>query len=265
MIFLKVLRATPSLLLVVLVLLVAPAMVLGQSSNTRSDTGRHKPKPKPVVKAPQAPSTFQSSWSVGVTGGFQGGGDLWHLETQSGSAVPWVSDVPFTSSRFNASLETNFGLGVFVERRMGSMWSLRADYTSSRMDVAAEALQGQQGAVFLYDRLTVSTAGLAAEVRLARLESYPYLSAGLVWNRVSAAREDHLDQNQLGGRLGLGYLRVLGPDHCLRAEARLSRSVFDVGSFLPQSSNDNQPEIEFDPTDSLSIFEVIIGLQYNIP
>ena len=262
-------KSTTALLLAVLCLALMPMLASAQSDRTRSDTGRHKPQPKPVPKEEKVGqasvvSDSGSPWFVGLGAGFQGGSDLWHIETTSGAAVPWISDVPFTSSRFNASLENNFAMVIFAGRHMGEMWSLRADLNSSRMDIGAEALQGQQGAVFLYDRLTITTLGLAGEVRLARLRSYPYVSAGVIVNRVSAAREKKLDQNQLGLRLGLGYLKEVSPDFSLRAEARFSRSGFDVDTFVPQSSFDNQPEVEFEPVDHLSLFEVILAVQLNL-
>lgn len=269
MIFSNVKSTLRIVLAVAVVLVIMPSVVLGQSDRTRSDTGRHKPAPEPAPKVEDKAewdhlANGGSRWFVGMGGGFQGGGDLWHVETVTGAAVPWVSDVPFTSERFNASLENNFGMGLFVGRQMGPQWSLLADISSTRMDVAAEALQGQQGAVFLYDRMTVTTLGLTGEVRLARLESYPFVTAGVVWNRISAAREEELDQKQLGVRLGLGYLKTVSPELSLRAEARFSRSGFDTGSFVPKSSFDNQPEVEFDSTDHLSLFEVILALQLNI-
>ncbi len=137
---------------------------------------------------------------------------------------------------------------------MGPWVSVRLDLSSSRMDVGAEALQGQQGSVFLYDRLTVTTVGLAAEVRLARLASYPYVNVGAVWQRLSAAREDALDQGQLGWQLGLGYLRALNPAFSLRAEANYRRIGFDAGDFKPRTSFSGQPELELDTVDTLHFF-----------
>ncbi len=257
------------ILVALLVLGGLPALGVAQSDRPRSETGRHKPVPPPKKTQEElatevAAGSGGATWFVGLAGGFQGGGDLWHLETADGLARPWVSATPFTTSRFNAMLDRNLGLGLFVGRRMGEMWSLRADLNSSRMDIGAEALQGQQGAVFLYDQLTVTTVGLAAEIRLARVASYPYVSAGVVVNMMSAARENELDQDQLGFRLGLGFLKVLTPELSLRAEARYSRSRFEVGSFVPQTIFANQPELIFEPNDRLNLFDVFLALELNL-
>ncbi len=258
------------IILVALLLLgCLPTLAAAQSDRPRSETGRHKPAPPPenAQAEPAAESATGSggaTWFVGLAAGFQNGGDLWHLETADGLARPWVSAMPFTSSRFNATLDRNLGLGLFVGRRMGEMWSLRADLNSSRMDIGAEALQGQQAGVFLYDQFTVTTVGLAAEFRLARVASYPYVSVGVIVNMMSAARENELDQDQLGIRLGLGFLKALTPELSLRVEARYSRSRFETGSFVPQTIFANQPELIFEPNDRLNLLDAFLALELNL-
>jgi hypothetical protein len=206
----------------------------------------------------------QTPWFAGLGAGIVGGGDLWRAETVSGAAIPWVSAVPFTSSRFNATLNNNVGVGLFAGRRLNERWSVRTDLNSSRMDIGAEALQGQQAAVFLYDRLTVTAVSVAVEVRLVRLASYPFASVGAVWNRLAAAREKALDQNQLGFQVGLGYLKNLSPGFSVRAEARFSRSGFELGDFVPRSEFNNQPELKLDAADQLNFFTILLAAQMNL-
>jgi len=239
-----------------------------QTERPRSETGRHR-LPSAVGVSPNDSSRVvaansRSGWFVGLGAGLTGGGDLWRVATANDVSIPWESAVPFTSSRFNATLSNNFGAGIMVGRQLGDMWSLRLDLNSARMDVTAEAPQGQQAGVFGYDRLTMTILGLTGEVKLARVPSAPYASVGVIINSISAAREVELDQTQVGYRIGLGYLHALVPGVGLRAEARYSRTGFDAGSFVPQSTFPTQPEVEFVPAGDLNIFELILAVQMNL-
>ena len=250
-----------------LVLITAVMAEASPGQTPRSETGRHKPQPKEETATVDLTEVRGagggSVWYAGLGAGFQGGGDLWHVETASAIVVPWRSTTPFTSSRFNAKLDNDFAMGVFVGRHLGDRWSLRLDLGTARIDVAAEALQGQQAAVFLYDRITTTSAVLGAEVRLVRLPSYPYANAGLLVNHLAAAREDALDQTQVGWRVGLGYLRELSPEFSLRGEIRFSRTAFSAGDFAPSTTNPAQPELIFAPNDRMQLFEASLGLQLN--
>lgn len=260
----------PAILLVAMIGLCGmTSVVAAQDTPTRRDTGRHRPPPQPPERPDREgeldrTNAGRTPWFIGLGAGVLGSGDLWRLETISGAAVPWVATAPFSSSRFSATLSNNVSAGLFVGRRVGPWGAVRLDLSSSRMDIGAEALQGQQGSVFLYDRLTVTTVGLAAEVRLALLASYPYVSAGAVWRRLSAAREYGLDQGRLGWQLGLGYLRALNPVFSLRAEARYSRIGFEMGDFRPLTAFASQPELEIDPADTLHFFAVVLAVQLNL-
>lgn len=259
-------RRTATVLVAVLVAVASVASA--QSDRPRSETGRRKPAPPPVKPTPELTPAErgmgQTRWFAGLGAGIVGGGDLWHAETVSGAPLPWISTTPFTSARFNATLSNNGGLGLFVGRRLDERWALRADLSSSRMDIGAEALQGQQAAVFLYDRLTTTTVSLAAEVRLVRLASYPFASLGAIWNHMSAAREDALDQNQLGFQVGLGYLHNVSPGFSIRAEARFSRSGFELGDFVPRSDFNTQPVLELEGADRLNLFSILLAAQMNL-
>lgn len=258
-------------MVVLLVLLVVgtPLLAAAQTDPPRSSTGRHKPKPEPKKADSEEMSAMGLSakrWFVGLGAGTITGGDLWHLETTSGhtALTPWESIVPFSTSRFNGSLGSNFNFNLFVGRRMSDMLFIRFDVNTSRMDVGAEALQGQQAAVFLYDRLTATMLGLSLETKLVHLASYPFLNVGLVSSHMTFNRETELDQNQLGFRIGLGYLKQLSPEFSLRAEVRYSYTGFDVGSFVPQVTGTEQPEVIFEPVDELHFFEMTLGVQMNI-
>jgi len=255
---------------VVLALVVAANVA---SAQDRSDTGRHKPPPpvKAVVdsvsvesKQPDAPGTRH--WYVGASGGIQGGSDLFRLEVLDGVGLPWDPDNGggFQSSRFTATLDRNVSFGLFLARDLGSTWSVRADFGYSRMDVAAEALIGQSGAVFLFDRMDVLSLGLGAEARLTRSSSYPYAQFSVLLSHLGPVRADDLEQTNLGGRLGLGYLHSFERVWGLRFEGRLSVTGFSVGDYVPTTSSPGEPEIDYDPEDHLVFFEFLIGIQATI-
>jgi hypothetical protein len=254
-----------------LVLLMAGAALpaAAQPEPPRSDTGRRLPAPPVKVQTLKEEPRVRTAngaatWFAGMSGGVQGGGDLWRTETVTGAVVPWLATLPFSASRFTATLDNNFAVGLFAGRHLTDHWSLRLDLSSSRMDVAAEALQGQVVNVVRYDRLTTSTFGLGAEVQLVDLPSYPYLSGGLVLRVLTAARESELDQKQLGARLGVGYLKAMESGYSLRVEARLSRSRFEAGSFLPGTTANSRPLQDFRPADHINILELILAVQANL-
>jgi hypothetical protein len=243
------------------------------SAQSRSDTGRHQPAP-PAVTEDDTSSTAKvrgsdpvtHRWHLGATGGVQGGSNLFRVEVIDGPPVFWDPETGggFQSPRFTASLDRNFSFGMFLARDLGSVWSVRADLGYSRMDVAAEALVGQYGAVFLFDRIDVLNLGLGMEARLAKAASYPFVNASILVSYLAPLRADELQQTNLGGRLGLGYYHSFHEVWGLRAEARLSGTGFSVGDYVPQSILPNQPEVIYDPEDHLIFFEFLIGFQGNI-
>jgi len=244
--------------------LAAPISAVAQS---RSDTGRHTPEPPAEKKeddatGSQTPSSVRP-WHFGFCGGAQGGSDLFRVEVINGPAVPWDPDTGggFQSSRFTASLDRNFSLGFFLSRDLGSVWSVRMDFGYSRMDVAAEALLGQTGAVFLFDRMNVLNLGLGMEARLARAASYPYFLASFLVSNLGPVRADALAQTNLGGRLGLGFFHPFQNVWGLRLEARVSGTGFSVGDYVPQSTMPDQPVLNFTSEDHLVFFEFLVGMQ----
>ncbi|MCK9995832.1 MAG: hypothetical protein KAH56_06090 [Candidatus Krumholzibacteria bacterium] len=205
-------------------------------------------------------------WHIGISGGVQGGSDLFRVETIDGFPVPWDPDTGggFQSSRFTAALDRNFSFGLYMTRDLGSVWSVRADLGYSRMDVAAEALTGQTGAVFLFDRMDVLNLGLGVEVRLVRAPSYPFLNASMLVSHLGPVRAEDLEQTNMGGRLGLGYFHSSHEVWGLRAEARMSWTGFSIGNYVPQSELSDQPALDYDTEDHLIFFEFLIGIQANI-
>jgi len=243
------------------------------SAQDRSETGRHKPEPPVVEKEDPTSGKPEVSrgqptrhWYFGAGGGVQGGSDLFRVRVLNGVGVPWDPDTGggFQSSRFTASLDRNVSFGLFLGRDLSNTWSVRADFGYSRMDVAAEALIGQSGAVFLFDRMSVVNLGLGAEARLTRASSYPYASVGVLVSRLGPARAKDLEQTNIGARLGLGYLHSFEKVWSLRFEARLSATGFSVGDYVPQSSLATQPIIEYTTENKLVFFEFMIGIQATI-
>ncbi len=243
------------------------------SAQDRSDTGRHKPKP-PVEAVHDSTSQVPESkrdqdgghWYLGASGGVQGGSDLFRLEVVDGVGLPWDPGTGggFQSSRFTTSLDRNVSMGLFLARDLSSIWSVRADFGYSRMDVAAEALIGQSGAVFLFDRISVLNLGLGAEARLTRSASYPYAQFSVIMSHLSPVRAKGLEQTNIGGRLGLGYLHSFERVWGLRFEGRFSATGFSVGDYVPQTTLPGEPIIKYETEDHLLFFEFLIGVQARI-
>lgn len=245
------------------VLVLMPALVISARAQDRSDTGRHRSEPVEVEREPaDTVPTAASGWFFGGGPALLGGGTLFRLETATGAAVPWgpTGSPLFTSSRFRTRLDTNLGLALYAGRDWGERWSLRLDLAYGQLDVAAEARQGQSAGVFRFDRLGVTTVGLGVEARLTSTPSYPLFTAGVVMARLGASRESGLDQSQVGVRVGLGYSQVLGNNLALRLEGRLLRSAFTLDDFAPSVASGPAPEIELDVSNSLTFFEIVLGV-----
>ena len=255
--------ATLSLLLVATLLLQGAAA----RAQSRSDTGRHKVEPvKPVPAAadtvpapPPAPG-----WFLGMTGGASAGSDLFTVDVVSGTPVPWVSEAPFVSDHFDASLDGAAEFGLFGGRRLNDRISLRGDLTWASMPVTAEARTGQVGDVYRYDTMSVLTLAIGAEYRLVRTASHPYLGASLAAVSLSPDREVGLDQTNLGGRLSLGYQKVLDPRWSLRVEGRVTRTGFSVGDWVPQANQTSQPEVTVDGQPDVTTWSLVLGIQLEL-
>ena len=251
------------------ILLGLPLAAWGQ---TRSDTGRHKPAP--AEEAPKdedragesSPVAAGPRWYFGGSAGLQGGGDLFRVATLDGGGVPWdpESGGGFNASRFTATMDRDLSLGFYLGYDLGPTWSLRADLGWSQMDVGAEALVGQVGAVFLFDRFDVLNLGLGVEARLTRHSSYPYANFSLLASHLGPGVVKELEQTNLGGRLGMGYLQVLDSVWSLRFEGRMAVTGFSVGDYVPQTLLSDQPPLEYEPESRIIYFEFLIGVQGRI-
>lgn len=256
----------PVLLLLALACLVAAAPARAQD---RSDTGRRKvPRAVPVEPArPQEATTpaaddlseappfsaTTDTWLAGIGLGFGDAGDLFRVETVTGAPVPWgrPGDTDFTASRFTATVDPGSVISAHLARRLGQgRWWLRADLTRGSGDIAAEALLGQGGEVYFYDRATFLAAGLGVEARLTSWPSHPYASLGLEACRLSADRYDDLADTGLGARAALGYRQRLGRGF-LGAEVGMSHSGFDINEFRPTVAEEPEPALTYDPAADL--------------
>jgi hypothetical protein len=233
------------------------------AAQERSDTGRKRP-PAPAPKTtttPQALPGFAAGgerWIAGVGFGAIDAGDLFRVETVNGVALPWgeVGRPRFTASRFTATIDPGSAVSAFAGRRLGGgRWWLRGELSRGASDVAAEALLGQNGEVFLFDRLTFLTAGMGAEARLTAYPSHPYGSVGLTICRITADRARDLDQTGLGFHAAFGYRQRLG-GALVALETQLRRIAIDVKDFRPSASGGSQPVVAYEPSDDLWLFEI---------
>lgn len=252
-------------------LALAVALVLVPAAPSRAqdrDTGRRKPPaPKPVEKPadprPAAVTTpvFSAGgerWFAGLGAGMLDAGDLFRVETANQVAVPWGREGQtwFTASRFTAALDAGSAVTAFAGRRLGGgRWWLRGELATGSCDATAEALLGEGGEVFLYDRLSLLTGTLAAEARLTAFPSHPYASLGLAFCDLSGDRVPELDQTLVGARGALGYRQLLGPLQ-VTGEVALSRMSFDLKDFRPTTSTTSQPVVTYAPADRLWLFEL---------
>lgn len=249
----------------VLVLLLDPGVVLAQDR----DTGRHKPvveDPAEVdeegkEKTAQDLEPLPKQWHLGLNFGLQGASDLFRVEALDGFSPVWesIGGAGFNASRFTATFDQDFSLGLFFQKDMGEMWALRADVGIARMDVIAEALSGQTGELYLYDRIDMVNLGIGVEFRLTRAPSYPFAGVAFLVSSLSPATFDDLAQTNVGGRLALGYLQKITPELALRLEGRVGLTTLDVDDFRPPS--EPAVETDYDPESSLHVFELLLAVQ----
>ena len=252
--------------------LVALAALLGAvapaAAQDRSDTGRRKPPakpaPAPVVKPVEAEvvapvfSAGGERWLVGLGAGGFDGGDLFRVETVTGVTVPWGEDgrERFSASRFTATMDPGTAITAVAGRRLGTgRWWLRGDLSRGAANVAAEALLGQGGEVYQFDRLTFLSASLGLEARLTAWPSHPYGGLGVTVCRATADRSEALTRTAIGFQGTLGYRQRLGRGF-LAVEAQMRRIGMDLNEFRPSIANDAEPELTYDPSDGLWLVEL---------
>ena len=254
-----------------LALLACLVLAVPVAAQDRSSTGRHKPEPVVVEETTEEEKPAARShgrerrWHFGLDGGVQGGGDLFRIETADGSSIGWEmgNGKYFNASRFTATLDQDFVLNFHAIRDLNAIWSIRGDVSWSNMDVAAEALSGQIGVLYQFDRFSVINLGLGMEARLVKVPSHPFINFQVLVSRLSPETNTELEQTNLGGRLGLGYNKVITPEVSLRLELRYSLTAFSVGDYVPSSNLPTDPEVIYDPQDNLNFFELLLGVQGN--
>ncbi|MBK6732754.1 MAG: hypothetical protein IPO18_13420 [bacterium] len=254
------------------VCLFALAILLGAAApaaaQDRSDTGRRKPPAKPApapvlkpVEADVVAPVFTAGgerWLIGLGAGAFDGGDLFRVETVTGVTVPWGEDgrERFSASRFTATLDPGTAITAFAGRRLGNgRWWLRGDLSRGAANVAAEALLGQGGEVYQFDRLTFLTGSLGLEARLTAWPSHPYGGLGLMVCRATADRSEALTQTAVGFQGTLGYRQRLGRGY-LAIEAQMRRIGLDLNEFRPAIASDAEPELAYDPSDGVWLLEL---------
>lgn len=260
--------AAPRGWLLLMAMLALTAAVPALAADPPRDTGRHRPvvavpAPEPRADSPDsARAVADGLWQAGFAAGPTDAGRLFRAGTASGMTAVWgVGGHPlFTASRFTTKVDPGTGFGLFASRRLGdSAWRLRVEVARATCDVAAEALQGQAGEVFRFDRLTFLTGALAAEARLTSSLSHPYCSLGMTVCRMTGDLDGRLDQTRLGAQAALGYRQRLGATY-LGLEAQVRRIDMDIKEFRPTVVAGSQPELVYDPASSLWLMELRLSL-----
>ncbi|MBK8166247.1 MAG: hypothetical protein IPK64_09840 [bacterium] len=239
-------------------LVLAAVAALPAMAQERSDTGRRKPpRPAPVQEVERRRDADEPSaraleadpdrWLAGVGLGLGDSGVLFRVETLSGVPAAWgpVGDTRFRASRFTATMDPGADISAHVARRLGhGRWWLRGEFASSAADVAAEALLGQGGEVYFYDRATFLALGLGVEARLTSWPSHPYAVLAVAACRVAADRYAGLADSGLGARAAIGYRqRVRGI--FLGIEAGLTRIAIDISDFRPSIAEAQEPAFSY--------------------
>ena len=252
---------------VVLLTLLLAAGVTRAQDQPRSDTGRHQAAPPPEEEPAGDPETDQASrprqanWFLVFGAGLAGGSDLFRAETVNGAPVFWPGS-PFQTSDVYVKLDPGLALTAGLGRRLGSLVSVKADFTWTELDGVSESSLGQVGDIYVYDRFGIFEICLGAEVRLVRQPSAPYLGLGVCWMDFSPAREDDLAQQYLAGRISLGYEHMMNQKWSLRLEGRLTHGGFTTDGYVPVTSPPTEVVVEGE--DSLTIWQLLLGVQLEL-
>lgn len=253
-------------LVALLVLTAITGSALGQDQRQR-DTGRHQPAPEPTQEEPEQEAEEgrarprAADWYLVFGAGLSGGSDLFRAETVNGFPVRWPGST-FQSPDVYTKMDTGLALTVGLGRRLGSLVSVKADFTWSDLDVSGESSVGQVGDVYTYDSFGIWEIALGAEIRLVHQPSAPYLGLAASYVGISPSREDDLAQEYLAGRLALGYEHMMNETLSLRLEGRVSYGGFTTEGYVPTT----QPETEVvvDGEDALTLWQLVLGVQMEL-
>ncbi len=232
-----------------------------------SKTGRHRQAPVlPVKETLNQEALEPSPWQIGFSVGNQWAGDLFRVEVQNGTTVPWVGlgSAGFQTSRFRAGISDNVGFGANVTYSLTKVWRLGIDLSSAQFDVLATALIGQSGGVFLYDRIRLNSFGFNLERDLVDLASAPYAGLGLDITHFEPTLNDELAQNSLGAQFKLGYRQIVGKGKNIFIEGRLTRMSLAQGEFSPPAKPPFNPEIVLDFKNHLMLFGIFAGFRMSL-
>lgn len=238
-------------------------------AQTRTETGRHRPRPVvPTAEdkpQPPARSSFPDDrgWTFGVAAGTLGAGRVFQAETVSGAAITWAlgGGSPFQASRFNATFDQNFSMGLQLGKGLGRYLEAQAALGYASMNLGAEALAGQQGTVVLLDQVDVLTVGLGLVGKLVAAPSHPFVSAEALLTSLDPGSLRALEQTGMGWRLGLGFRQVFSDRWAARAQVRLGRTSLDLGDDFPNSILPDQPDVVVGSEDHLTFYEFIITVE----
>ncbi len=254
----------------IVLLLLLPDLVIAQN---RSDTGRHKSKPMPKkAKNTEILTNISrsSKFHIGLLVGNCKGSSLFNASTVNGNIVPWstLGGGSFNSARFSTKMHHNLMVG-FLARYVYSPGhfngaSIRLGLDYSELEILAQAISGQVGSLLLYDRASVVNLSLGWEYPMADLASYPFVGAEILLNSFNPSMAFDLDQTNFGGRVLFGYILHLRENMGLRIEGHISRTVWSAGDFMPETTLETQPEIEFSGEDHTSYFDFLVGLEWEL-
>ncbi len=201
-------------------------------------------------------------WAVWFGAGMFTSGDLFRVALPAGADPKWWM-VPGGGGRFysrdfrvvvDQDVLATLGVGYHLSRR----WLVRLDLGWAEVPTTAYANVSQVVDLVRWDRLTFTVAGLGLEARLASTRLYPFVTAGPVLVRMTAANAPSLDQTRLAVRGGVGCQYSLDPSWGIRGEIRDTVRQFDMSRYARDEIFDGA---EFSARGPQNLFEIGLSVR----
>jgi hypothetical protein len=176
-------------------------------------------------------------WAVAFGAGLFTSGDLFRVVVPGELARWWTAPgggPRFYSRDYRVAVDQDLLAMISVAYHLNRRWQVRLDLGWSEVPTSAYVRVGDHAdtaELIRYDRLTFTLCGLGIEARLLSTQLYPYLTAGPVLVKLSAAGATALDQTRLAIRGGAGLHLSFDPSWGVRGEIRDTVRRFDMSGY----------------------------------
>jgi len=246
------------LLLAVTFLLCVPGLVLAQSSTGRT---RAPVEEEPVPTTPE--ETREPAWSFNLGAGLVTSGDLFRVTTSGNSGIGWAppGGGSFVSDDFLVTLDENIGVTIGLGRRLSDRFWARLDFSTSQLNMTAEARSGQTVELYRWDQMTFNLLALTVEYHLVQQPSYPYLLAGGGATKVSGRNTGDYDQTRPSFRFGAGYSQRFLQNWSVRLEIRDTIQDLKFADYQPPVADGNlYPDMTLEELGPQHAVELLLAL-----